>query len=538
MGKQLRRVFALLCCFALAVSCLAGCKPGKNSDSGGSASKDEKDKKTGEKKIFSVALTIIPDSVDPINCIGAGELAFIRGCYEGLVGEKNGTMDLEPVLAESYEAVDAKTYKFKLRKGVKFADGTEFNADAVVYNFERVKKLQGAIGNLVATVDKVQKDDDYNVTITLTEPNSNYLYSVAKIGFVSPTAAKENEKDGDYGQAYFAQKSVGTGPYQVSEWVTDQYVTLSRYNDYWQGWKEGQLDEIKLIAIPDNATQVQMLNSGEVDKLQIPITEYKDMWEGNPDMEILEGDALQANIFTFNTQKAPFDNVKVRQAVTYAFDYQSAKDKVYNGYASIPHGFLPTGFKEFNKDIPEQKQDVEKAKQLMKEAGVKDTEISIHLCEGSDDQTQMAQILQSNLKEIGIKLNIKIVPWLTLYNENADPKNAPEMSALNMGAFTGDAAFFMNQNFNSRNIGQPYNWSFYKNEEFDANVAKAEATLDENEKAEYLGKAQQILVDDAPALFAASPGRYEVINKRIKGYVLHPLDYFHAMNYYKLTYKE
>ncbi|MFR5585790.1 MAG: ABC transporter substrate-binding protein [[Clostridium] scindens] len=157
--------------------------------------------------------------------------------------------------------------------------------------------------------------------------------------------------------------------------MDDQYVTLSKFDDYWQGWKENQIDVVQTLIVKDNATQIQMLNSGEVDKLQIPLTENLDMLEKNPKIQILKGGSLQTNIFTFNMQKAPFDNPKVRQAVSYAFDYEGVKNNVYNGQATVPSGFMPANFAEHNENIPEQKQDIEKAKQLMKESGVGSCEI-------------------------------------------------------------------------------------------------------------------------------------------------------------------
>ena len=129
---------------------------------------------------------------------------------------------------------------------------------------------------------------------------------------------------------------------------------------------------------------------------------------------------------------------------------------------------MPKLFTEHNDQIPEESQNMEKAKELMEESGVGPCTISVHLCEGSDDQVQMAQILQSNLAELGITVEIKVMPWLSMVDENSSPDTAPEMSALNMGAFTGDSVFFLKQNFHSVYSGQPYNWSFYENEEFDS----------------------------------------------------------------------
>lgn len=174
----------------------------------------------------------------------------------------------------------------------------------------------------------------------------------------------------------------------------------------------------------------------------------------------------------------------------------------------------------------------------MEQSGVGECTVSVHLCEGSDDQVQMAQILQANLAEIGITLEIKVMPWLSLVEENASPDTAPEMSALNMGAFTGDSVFFLKQNFHSMYSGQPYNWSFYENPEFDEVIDKATSTVDETEKQEYLNTAQEILVDDCAALYITSPNSVEAINNKYQGFKIHPLDYFYSIRFYQLTIAE
>lgn len=521
--KKWSAAIMTLCLMFLLVSC-------------GNSNSDTKTEQIAEEdKTFTAALGVMPSNFDPTNLVGAGDMNATRTCYEPLVEEVRGTTELEPWLAESYEVPDAKTYIFKIREGVKFADGTDLNAEAVVYSYERAMAFVNPVSTLVQEIESVEATDDMTVTIRLKTENSGFLYNVAKIGIISPTWCKENEVDGDWAQAYCARHSCGTGAYQISDYEEDQYYTMTKFDDYWQGWKDNQIDTIQTLIVKDNATQIQMLNSGEVDKLQIPITENLDILEANPDIDVLTSESLQTNIFTFNTKKAPFDNLLVRQAVTLAMDYEGVKNNVYNGYATIPSGFMPSLFTEHNKQIPEESQNMEKAKELMEQSGVGPCSISVHLCEGSDDQVQMAQILQSNLAELGITVEIKVMPWLSMVDENSSPDTAPEMSALNMGAFTGDSVFFLKQNFHSVYSGQPYNWSFYENPEFDSLIDQATATVDEEEKKTLLDQAQQIPVDDCAALYIVSPDSVEAINNTYKGFKIHPLDYFYSIRFYQLT---
>ena len=394
MKKNLKKAVSLLIVFAMIIS-LAAC--GKSGDKKEGTQKAASD----EDKTFTAALGVMPSNFDPTNLVGAGDMNASRTCYEPLVEEVRGSTELEPWLAESYEVPDAKTYIFKLLEGVKFADGTDLNAEAVVYSYNRAMAFVSSISTLVQEIESVEATDEMTVTIKLKSDNSGFLYNVAKIGIISPTWCKEHEEDGDWAQAYCARHSCGTGAYQISGFEEDQYYTMEKFDDYWGGWKDNQIDKIQTLIVKDNATQIQMLNSGEVDKLQIPITENLDILEANENIDVLTEQSLQTNIFTFNTKKAPFDNLQVRQAVTLAMSYEGVKDNVYNGKATIPSGFMPAKFAEHDDSIPEQSQNLEKAKKLMEQSGVGECKISVHLCEGSDDQVQMAQILQANLAEIG-----------------------------------------------------------------------------------------------------------------------------------------
>ena len=140
-----------------------------------------------EDKTFTAALGVMPANFDPTNLVGAGDMNASRTCYEPLVEEIRGTTEIEPWLAESYEVPDAKTYIFKLREGVKFADGTALNAEAVVYSYERAMAFVNPISTLVQEIESVEATDDMTVTIKLKSDNSGFLYNVAKVGIISPT---------------------------------------------------------------------------------------------------------------------------------------------------------------------------------------------------------------------------------------------------------------------------------------------------------------------------------------------------------------
>ena len=538
-----KKTAALLLAGILTMSLTAGCGSDENTktepDTAGEKTENDNTSNT-DKNVFKTSTggeTIT--TFDPTNVMTAGTMTISLTCYEPLIREKIGTTELEPCLAAEWETSDNQRFTFKLRENVPFKNGNIMKAEDVVYSYERAMAFSNPASSCVAGIESVEAPDDKTVVINLSSPNSGFLYNAAKIGIISKQFCTDNEKDGDFGQNACLRETCGTGAYQISDYKEDQYYTMSRFDDYWGGWNEGhdQIDEIQNILVKDLATEYQMFVSGELDKVQMSLDEYLEELEANPSITVYQAPSLECDIFSMNTQKPPLSNPKIREAVSLAMDYKSVAESVLGGGAQIPHGFLSTTFEESNPDIPEQEFDMEKAKALIEESGETDITIEMHILTIPRLQ-QMASMLQANLKELGITLNISEKDWLALAEEHTNPETAPDMASLCMGAFTGDAVNYLNTNFNSANSGGSYNWSFYENDDFDALMKTAAETADEKEKLESLYKAQELLVKDNPAVFAANPAQIEAINSRWEGFTLHPTNYFWTVRYQDLTLKQ
>ena len=478
-----------------------------------------------------------PTTFDPTNVQSAGSMHFVLTAYEPLVNEVVGTTELEPCLATEWENPDAMTYIFKLRENVPFFDGNIMTAEDVVYSYERAMSFASAVSGLVSEIASVEAKDDMTVEIKLKSANSGFLYNVAKIGIVSKAFCQTNEKNGDFGAEACYRATCGTGAYQVSNYVEDQYYIMSRFDDYWRGWySDRQIDEIQCIQVQDDVTMIQMLLSGELDKGHLMLTNSVEEMENAQNMNLYMAPSLQCNIFTMNTQKYPLDNLLVRKAISLAFDYEGAAQGIYGGNASVPHGFLSTKFADNNPEIPEQRFDLEEAKRLIDESGLQDIRLDIHVL-GMADLIEMATMLQANLKKIGVTLNITQTDWVPLAEEHTNPENAPHMSSLCMGAFIGDAVSYMRQSFDSVNSGGSYNWSFYENEQFDNYMKLAMEATDSQARTKAIYDAQKLLVEDCPAIFCVNPMQIEAINSNWEGFEMHPTDYFWYVRFYNLTKK-
>ena len=534
-GKIMNKIkrIAFLLVAALFAGIFTGC--GASSANGPAAGDPGTTSAAGDAATIKIAMDSIT-SIDPIDATNATNLQFVRNAYDTLVQTVWGTTKIEEDLAVNWDSNDDLTvWTFTLRDGVKFQDGTDFTSEAIKVNIERAQALGYGISYLFSNIESVETPDDSTVVLNLAEPDSTILYSLAMLGIASPTAIAENEVDGDLAVGWLSRNTAGTGAYQTVKFVDDQYAKLTRFEDYWKGWKNGdkQVENIEFYIVPQAATAFQMLNTGELDRICYPVIDYLDTIRGNDNIRLYVSSSLETDIFAINTVSVP--DVRVRRAIQYAMDYASVANDILQGYADVPRGFLPTSFEGFDDSMAEAQYDLERAKALLDEAGVTDLTLELHIMKERQHMLLAAQLLQSGLRQIGVTLNITEETWPTLAEVCSSADTAPDLAGLEMGASTGDEINFLAQNFASYNIGTGYNWSFYDNEKFDSLLVQAKAEKDPDTKNKLLAQAQELLAEEATAVFITSPQKVEVLSNEYDGYVANPLDYYYGIRVYDLT---
>ncbi|MBI4276814.1 MAG: ABC transporter substrate-binding protein [Armatimonadetes bacterium] len=480
-----------------------------------------------------------PKSFDPAGGNEQYTLKVLRSAYEGLVQEKFGAAQIEPSLAESWTpSADRSAWTFKLRRGVKFSDGAEFDAEAVRATWDRLRKVTIGVHRLVANTE-VQVVDRYTVTIKLNAPDVYFLYSLAKVPIVSPKAIKEHDEGGDFAQKWLAENTAGTGPYRITRWEHNQFIQLDRFAGYWRGWSGRHLDQVKIVIVPEHATMMQMLERLEIDMHSNPILPQDvERLKRNAGLQFVTGPASETAIFSLNTQKPPLDNKKFRQGLTYLFDYPGMAKKVLGGFGRVPRGFLAPGLECYTDRRPPMTYDPAKGKALIEQSGARGATLLYHYTAAREDYRQAGLLLQDALRGVGVEMKMQEFPFITLIEQHKKVETSPHMAPLAMGAFSGDPVYFFELNFHSKNAGGPYNWSYYKNAEVDGLLQKARATPDRGGRCQMLGKVQEILVDDAAAIYMVNPDKVEFIRKRVKGYRLHPLDFVWPVRFYELSFEE
>jgi peptide/nickel transport system substrate-binding protein len=367
---------------------------------------------------------------------------------EGLLGVKAGTLsDIEPVLAESIPepSADGLTYTFKLRTGIKFHDGTDFNADAVVYNYDRQKNAPAELRDAYnyyfgavfgwaenSNLESVTAVDATTVEFKLKAPQSNFLIAQAPLpqfGIQSPTALKAGDADNpDPSKSTYAQGQgtgmVGTGPFKFKEWTPNDHVTIEKNPDYWNADRIPHLDEVIFKPYADQAAELNALEAGDIDFAQTIAPNDIESLTSNADFQVVDrGESCNYGGLQFNQTHKPLDNPHIRRAIAYAVNKQSYIDTFYAGLAEPADNWMPPAT-TYYKALGLPTYDPEKAKEEIAAANLDTTgdALTLEFWYPSDvarpympDPKGLAEAIAADLEAVGFTINFKTAGWRTGY---------------------------------------------------------------------------------------------------------------------------
>ena len=413
---MMRRRNPLLLTTALAATAalgLAGCSAGAGS-SGGSGSGETPTTAT-------IALTGTPTNLDFTTTAGSAiPQAMMSNVYEGLV-ELDAEGEIQPLLAKEWTVSDdRKTYTFTLQEGVVFSNGDEFSADDVKFSFDRVKS--DWVSSLKAKMDVVESVEvvsDTEVAVHLSKPSQAWLFSLA-----TPVGAIFSEDAVDD----LANSPVGTGPYAVEKWTPNESIVLDTRDDYW-GEAPG-VEQVTLKYFADATATTNALQTGDVDaiaNLQAP--ELLSTFESDDKFKVITGTSSGEVSLSMNNKAAPFDDVRVRQAVLYALDEQAILDTAWNGYGSLVATYA-TPTDPYYEDLTDTyAHDPEKAKELLKEAGQENLDITFTVPTRPYAQA-VSEIVVSQLKDVGINATIKSAEFPAVWLDEVFTKHDYQMTTV------------------------------------------------------------------------------------------------------------
>lgn len=516
--KHRATVLALLAALALPVALPAAAEEGKQ---GG-----------------SIIVTYKDDIVTLDPAIGYDWVnwSIIKSLFARLMDYKAGTAELTPSLADSYEiSKDGLTYTFKLRKGVKFHNGREVVAQDVKYSIERTTNpktespgagFYDSIAGMEAFKKGKAKDvkgiavvDPATVKFTLTRPDATFLHVLA-LNFSSVVPKEAVDKAGKD----FGKKVVGSGAFMLADWKLGQELVLKRNPDYFVPGVP-KLDQITFQVGLEPMTAILKLEKGEADFagdgippakfLQIRNDpKYKDL--------IVEGGQLQTGYVTLNVQMKPLDKVEVRQAINMAID-KNRIVKIINNRAVPANQPLPPTMPGYDKEYKGYPFDPEKAKELLKQAGLeKGFETTLYVY-NVDPNPRIAQAIQEDLSKVGIKVKLKNLAQANVIAAGGKPKTAPMVWS---GGMAWIADFPDPSNFYGPILGCAgatnggWNWSWYCNKELDERATKADSMSDPAKAAERAQLWKTIFTDimkDAPWVPIFNEQRFTTRSKRVGG---------------------
>ena len=453
--------------------------------------------------------------------------------WEMNVAERPGK--LIPGLASewSVDPADQKKWRFKLRPGVKFHDGSAFNADAVVWNLDKVlddkaahfdKRQSAQVRTRLPSVASWKKLDDMTVEITTKEVDSIFPYQMLWFLISSPTQYEKVGKDWDK----FATAPSGTGPFKLEKFVPRERAELVRNADYWDKKRLARVDRMILIPIPEALNRTNALLSGQVDLIETPAPDAVPQLK-SAGMKIVTN--VTPHVWNYHLSVlpgSPWTDVRLRKAANLAID-RDGLVALMNGLAMPAKGQVDPQSPWFGKPAFDIKYDPAAAKKLVEEAGyskAKPLKTTFVIASGGTGQMlslPMNEYIQQNLKEVGIEIDFKVVELETLYThwrKGAKDEMNVGLTSNNIAYVTSDPLYAIVRFFHSGQAAPVgVNWGFYANPKVDAVIDEAKRTFDVARQDELMAKAHEMIVDDAVLVWAVHDTNPHVLSPKVKTFV-------------------
>ncbi|MDH3596888.1 MAG: ABC transporter substrate-binding protein [Rhodospirillales bacterium] len=467
--------------------------------------------------------------------------ASSRPIFNRLVEFERGTTKIVPALAESWEVSgDGLSYTFKLRKGVKFhttknfTPSRDFTADDVLYSFNRqlkpdhpYHKVSGGayeyfngmdMPGLLKSVDKV---DDYTVRFVLTKPEAPFIANMG-MDFASILSAEYADQMSKAGTPENVDLNpVGTGPFQLVAYQKDAVIRYKAHPDYWAG--KAKIDKLIYAITPDPSVRYQKLKAGECHVMPYPNPADIEAMSKDPDLKLLEQEGLNVGYLAFNTEKAPFTDKRVRQALNMAVDKSAIIDVVFQGAGKAAKNPIPPTIWSYDESTKDYPYDPDKAKALLAEAGVKDLKTNIWAMPVqrpyNPNAKRMAELIQADWAKVGVQAEIVSFEW----GEYLKRSKAGEHQTILLG-WTGDN-------------GDPDNFLFvllgceaakganrarWCHKPFDDLLRKAKQISDVKERTRLYEQAQAVFKEEAPWITIAHSVVFMPVRKEVVDYKIDP----------------
>jgi peptide/nickel transport system substrate-binding protein len=466
-----------------------------------------------------------PGELDPAKASDYAGSVLMFNIYDTLVLPKQGGPGVQPHLAESW-TVDGTTYTFKLRSDVKFQSGNPFTAEDVVFSLDRMKALKQGLSYLFDNVKSAEADDPHTVKFTLSKPYAALLSSLFRLPIVDKKLVMANLGAGDgetkdWGQAYLTSHGAGTGAYKVVSHNPQQETVLAKNPDYFLGVSPKAPDVVRQRYGLEAATVRTLIAQGEHDITSqwLPPEVLKALAAaGSP---LVTETGMSEFYIKMNTTKPPLDDVNCRLALSEAFDYEAGikmiavTPKVSQGSPS--RGAIPAGMLGYDDKMPIMKRDLNAAKKHLAECKYKPTDFTLGLSWVGEVplEERFALLMQANFAELGVKSEIKKIPWALFSEQVTKPENTPNVSQVFVNAVTGDPDTLLYGMYHSSSAGTWQSPEYLKDAKVDDLLEKSRTAGSDADRAAAYDQLNKRLLELSPDIFAYDQTAVFATSKRV-----------------------
>ena len=476
----------------------------------------------------------VADTLDPHMTRSTTDVTAKINLYDGLYRYEGNPPILVPRLAEKHAASeDGLTWTFTLRQDVRFHDGSAMTSDDVVFSFRRLLALKQAPSapfwpilkpeNIVAT-------GPYEVRFTLDKPYAPFLAAIPMVGIVERKVVEAHNQNGDNATAWLAGNDAGTGPYMVEagSFRPSQSVVFDWFPEFFGRWHNNPIKRVYMNTIKEETTMALALMKGEIDATDTRISaDAIDRLKKQGNVTIAHDESMRTFVMTMNNARKPLDNVHVRRALSYAFDYNGFISKLREGTVVRNPGPIPETLWGNPKDLKGYSLDTGKAREELELARKDGADLSrpltMYVITNSRDTILASQILQSALRPLGITVEIKNAFFPSIASMAANKETAPDIWLHWVSAFFVDPANWIGEMYNSRYHGTWKASAFYDNPEVNKILRDALASSDQEKRRALYEQASRLIVDDAPAIWIYNAVEYRGLSKRVHGYSFSPV---------------
>ncbi|MFQ6123733.1 MAG: ABC transporter substrate-binding protein [Candidatus Heimdallarchaeota archaeon] len=454
-----------------------------------------------------------PTYIDPAVGSDFSSSTSIVNLYDSLVYPKpDGT--IQPHLAKEWDvSADGLTWTFTLKEGVKFHDGSELMAEDVAYSMDRLITIGEGYSYLFAPyIATTTALDDYTVEIKLSKPIGPFLIYLIRLYVLNKDLVEEHivtpgpyGDKGDYGKDWLLTHDAGSGAYKVKEFRLEEELVIERFEDYWGDIKPNAPDEVHLIGTTEAVTVRTGISNREL--------EISDQWQTEEALGVL--DAIEGvDICTWSTggtfyymmhtKKPPTDDIHFRKAMAYAVDYEAVVNQVFPG-RPLAKGPVSSVLPGFNPDVFQPTRDLAKAEQELKLSKyynqLDDYPVEVGWVTEVPDEEKVALLFAANMAEIGIKVEISNIPWLSMVERTADIETSPNIATIFVAPHYPEAGSILESRYHSKSAATWEQNEWLLNETIDAMIEDALGTVDTQERYKKYQDIQEVIAEMCPSIF-------------------------------------